>query len=771
MSLVKSALGALGKSDCKITAVFATNRAAAERAVRYLRNALDLPIFLFTPEEPDERTAALCERVVVGKSSLRAHWELWPYWIALSAVDWTGSRGKWALKLSPFFIPPFRMLILNENWDYFPASFPTISNHASRRFRERRNSAWNRLGDLLRGVGLLGFASIAQFYSPLSRYAFRKLKQEAPLHVVAAPPAGEGISRFAYQDREWDRAALMALLTGTSARWILFERSETAGQGIDADRAIAFADENTFAVSLQIGVREWRKLLFATAPFRALQPDEATRVLAPVSTRMLIDRHKLLALGVPDLSSFGANWLLLFWKAAAAGWDSYNVGGAPTPGRLAAVPYDEAEFVKTVLEQPALWRLNPCESALSRGNVARSNGRRPAYRGYPRVLILSPYLPYPLSHGGAVRIYNLCRALTGSFDFVLACFREHGEKVEYAKLHEIFREVFVVDVDEKHVSDQLPKQVCGYESSSMRALVAKLCREKEIAVLQVEYTQMAAYREAAPQTPAILVEHDLTFTLYAQLADRDPALRDEHGKWLAFERDRLRAFTQVWTMSAADRERAIMEGSAPADTVVIPNGVDLRRFSCGAAQGTGREILYVGSFRHLPNFLGFNELRREIMPEVWRQFPDAQLRVVAGPDHLKHWPGPKHLDARITVQGFTENLLPLYREAQVVVVPLPVSAGTNIKVMEALACGRAVVTTPLGCAGLGLVDGKDAMIRDLGASFAEAICLLLGESGVRESIAATGHRTAVERFSWDSIAEQACESYSSVAKLAASPYV
>ena len=65
------------------------------------------------------------------------------------------------------------------------------------------------------------------------------------------------------------------------------------------------------------------------------------------------------------------------------------------------------------------------------------------------MLVVSPYLPYPLSHGGAVRIYNLCRALSGRVDLILATFREKGDYVHFDKLHEVFREVYVVDIDEK----------------------------------------------------------------------------------------------------------------------------------------------------------------------------------------------------------------------------------------------------------------------------------------------------------------------------------
>jgi glycosyltransferase involved in cell wall biosynthesis len=76
-----------------------------------------------------------------------------------------------------------------------------------------------------------------------------------------------------------------------------------------------------------------------------------------------------------------------------------------------------------------------------------------------------------------------------------------------------------------------------------------------------------------------------------------------------------------------------------------------------------------------------------------------------------------------------------------------------------MACGRAVVSTPVGCAGLGLVDGHDALIRSTEEEFAAAICDLLGDSVRRSSIAAEGRCTVERRFSWDAIAEHAYSSY------------
>jgi glycosyltransferase involved in cell wall biosynthesis len=180
-------------------------------------------------------------------------------------------------------------------------------------------------------------------------------------------------------------------------------------------------------------------------------------------------------------------------------------------------------------------------------------------------------------------------------------------------------------------------------------------------------------------------------------------------------------------------------------------------------------VLYVGSFRHLPNVLAFERLRGSIMPLVWQRFSKAVLRVVAGPRHEYFWErfdptsqGQAH-DGRIVMHDFVEDLRPLYARATAVAVPLEVSAGTNIKVMEAMACGRAIVSTPTGCAGLELRDGHDLLVRSGAEEFAEALCTLLEDRNLRLEIAAHARNTVEARFGWRAISDAALESYRSLA--------
>jgi glycosyltransferase involved in cell wall biosynthesis len=156
------------------------------------------------------------------------------------------------------------------------------------------------------------------------------------------------------------------------------------------------------------------------------------------------------------------------------------------------------------------------------------------------------------------------------------------------------------------------------------------------------------------------------------------------------------------------------------------------------------------------------------MPRVWERVPEARLRVVSGPDPARYWRefmkrDLPTFDPRIEVHAFVEDLRPLYAKAAAVVAPLVVSAGTNIKVLEAMACRKAVVSTPIGCVGLGLIDGEDALIRKESRDFADAIVMLLEDPGRRQEIAAAARRTVERRFSWRAIAEEALATYLALA--------
>ncbi len=381
------------------------------------------------------------------------------------------------------------------------------------------------------------------------------------------------------------------------------------------------------------------------------------------------------------------------------------------------------------------------------GEVRVTMGR-PLDAGRRRVAVLSPYFPYPLSHGGAVRIWNLLREAAREFDVFLFAFTD-GEP-DAAPVAEFCAAVVTARMPryrEPRWATLLPPEVHEFESKPMREAIASFRRKFAIEAVQVEYTQLARYGGD------VLVEHDVTFDLFGQVWRREKSLAAwwDWVRWRRFERRALARFRRVVVMS--EKDRALLGRGE-----VIENGVDLDRYR-PCPEPAGKRLLFIGSFRHFPNVEAFRFFTERCWPALRERFPEMILTVVAGPDHLAFWQdfagtlAPPE-DERIRLLGFVADVRPLYAEANVAIVPTTVSAGTNVKVLEAMAMERAVVSTPSGCAGLGLEHGKSVWVAETAGEFAEGVARLVEDPALRAAIAREARLHAERNFDWKALAEK-----------------
>ena len=373
---------------------------------------------------------------------------------------------------------------------------------------------------------------------------------------------------------------------------------------------------------------------------------------------------------------------------------------------------------------------------------------RPCTAGRRRVALLSPYFPYPLSHGGAVRIYNLLREIAKEFDVELFAFAE--EKPDLAPVLEFCARVVLVRKPryrEPRWSTLLPPEVHEYRSPAMRRALAEERRWFAYEALQVEYTQLAEYGGD------ILVEHDVTFDLFMQIARRERTFTSAWDllRWRRFERRAVARFPRVAVMSGKDAE---MLGKGE----IVPNGVDLDRFR-PEPEAPGERLLFIGSFRHFPNIAAFRFFTEKVWPLLVDKFPRMEVTAVCGPDYLTYWrafagtPEPPS-NPRVHLLGFVSDVRPHYVESNLVLVPTTVSAGTNVKVLEAMAMRRAAVSTTSGCAGLGLLHGHSVWIGDTPEAFAAGIATLIADPERRAQIADAAHAHAKRHFDWAAIGER-----------------
>jgi glycosyltransferase involved in cell wall biosynthesis len=355
------------------------------------------------------------------------------------------------------------------------------------------------------------------------------------------------------------------------------------------------------------------------------------------------------------------------------------------------------------------------------------------------VAVLSPYLPWPLSHGGAVRIYNLLKVSAERWNLHLLAFRESRDEVELGPLAEICCSVRVVRKPEfrrLRWASLRPAEAIEYDTPAMWEAL----REVERDLLQTEFTCLAGYGGE------VLVEHDVTMDLAGQEYQRTGSLGAwwNWKRWERFERQALEQFREVVVMS--EKDRVAVGGT------VVPNGVDLERFQPGPEQA-GARMLFVGSVRHYPNALAVRYLLEDFWPKLKDRVKTAELDIVLGPNADLYMPGLQSGEG-LRLHGFVRDVKPLYEAANLVLIPTPVSAGTNIKALEALAMARAILATPSGVNGLELRHGEEAWVAEAGEQYLEAAVRLLGDGSLRSRMANRARKVAEERFDWRAIAQR-----------------
>jgi glycosyltransferase involved in cell wall biosynthesis len=215
--------------------------------------------------------------------------------------------------------------------------------------------------------------------------------------------------------------------------------------------------------------------------------------------------------------------------------------------------------------------------------------------------------------------------------------------------------------------------------------------------------------------------------------------RMEQVRLKVFESRVLRDFDLVLVCSEVDRRRL-----GPANSVVVPNGIELPE-GVGAGGGDGRTLLFVGFMDYAPNADAVQCFVRQILPAVRREVPQARLVVVGRASDS----AVRRLDdgAGVNVVGEVGDLSPYYRAASVVVVPLRAGGGTRIKILEAFAWRRPVVSTTVGAEGIPAEPGKDIFVEDEPEAFAARCVELLRNPRVGEAMAGRARHLA-EEYQW-----------------------
>lgn len=398
-----------------------------------------------------------------------------------------------------------------------------------------------------------------------------------------------------------------------------------------------------------------------------------------------------------------------------------------------------------------------------------------------KVLFLSQIVPYP-PHGGVLqRGYNLLRELGRNARIHLLAFvhpdvlpteaacreslgalQKFCETVEYFPLWPKASPVHRVAGLAASALSPHPFSVLAHRSAAFRRRVSELIDAKGFDLIHVDTIALAQFLELKQPIATVLTHHNIESQLMERRAGAESGLL---AKWfLRRETDKLRSYEAAMApgfdlnlfVSQPD-EQTLLERISGLRTAIVPNGVDVEYFTPAQGQDSPA-LIYTGGMNMFANRDAVMFFLNEIWPLIRQQVPGVRFFAV-GQDPPKDLFALAARDNQVVVTGYVDDIRPLVRDAAVYVVPLRVGGGTRLKVLDAMAMGKAMVSTSIGCEGLEVSPDEHLLVADRPEQFAERTVLLLGDRDRRLALGRAARDLVEHRYSWGRVGQQLMQAY------------
>jgi sugar transferase (PEP-CTERM/EpsH1 system associated) len=395
------------------------------------------------------------------------------------------------------------------------------------------------------------------------------------------------------------------------------------------------------------------------------------------------------------------------------------------------------------------------------------------------ILVITDTIPYPPISGGQIRVYNLLRRIAGQHQVWLAALLDKPDGAEgVSHMEEFCCGVEVAPVRRRHPLAHLPGllryalagrplELKFRYSEELARRIRRLVSTVSFDVVQIHHSEMALYLEALPphvRCKRILMLHNVAFHQFGRIFRIERRPLRKLRAWLhslgmrRWEPHYAERFDRCIVVSEADRQR-LMAANPRVQVDVIPTGVDTQLLQPLPHHRTSPALLFIGKMSYAPCADAVLYFCREILPMIRRRVGNVEMWVV-GTDPP---PEVRRLDGEgVHVTGRVADVVPYYRRSSVCVVPLRAGGGTRLKIFEAMALGRPVVSTTLGCEGLDVVDGQHLLIADSPGQFAERTVRLLVDRALYQRIATDARQLVVDHYDWDAVAQQLMQIYAEV---------
>jgi sugar transferase (PEP-CTERM/EpsH1 system associated) len=392
------------------------------------------------------------------------------------------------------------------------------------------------------------------------------------------------------------------------------------------------------------------------------------------------------------------------------------------------------------------------------------------------ILWLKTELLHPVDKGGKIRTYNMLKELKRdhqitylTLDDGTADKKARDLAAEYC--HELVcvphgaREKFTAGFYAElllNLSSVYPYAIKKYESPLMRREIRQRTSNGAFDVLICDFLAPAINVPRNLPGPSVLFQHNVEAMIWKRHYEvqsnplKKMYLRGQWFKMRLFESEMCRRFDAVVAVSAEDREQMKDEYSASA-VFDVPTGVDTEFFRpSGKERIESHNVVFTGSMDWLPNEDAIRYFTEQILPRVKQSVPAVTITVVG----RNPYPALLELSKRdpsIVVTGRVDDVRPYMERAAAYVVPLRIGGGTRLKIFEAMAMEKPIVSTTIGAEGLPVVDGAELLIADSPESFAAAVVKLLTNAAAAKEMGLRAARTVRESFGWNKVAKRFAE--------------
>jgi polysaccharide biosynthesis protein PslH len=384
-----------------------------------------------------------------------------------------------------------------------------------------------------------------------------------------------------------------------------------------------------------------------------------------------------------------------------------------------------------------------------------------------KVLVIDEWLPYPLDCGKKIRTFNLMKNLAASFDITLMCYMDPGE----VYVHKVEQNgIKVIGIEDRRLEkwtlpfyarvgvnlfESVPFSTVYHVQHEFVASIQEYIINEDPDVIHCEWTNLSPLLEGCDFRKVVIASHNIESDIWFRLSEQT---KNPFKKLIAYNQakkiEKLERFwyPRVACCTAVSKNDCATIKSYGGCSCVVENGVDVGYYTQSATAVEDNHIVFTASYDTFSNQDAAHYFIDEHWQVIKRKIPDVKLVFVGKCPTAKMSQAAAN-DPLIILTGWVDDVRPYIAKAKVCVVPLRIGGGSRLKIFEAMAMKKAIVSTTIGAEGIDVADGRHILLRDKPQDFSDAVVQCFLDTNLRKNLAKNAFDFVKNKYDWIVLAE------------------